>query len=448
MRRSRKRKALKNSPLLSQRSEWPRRLSCKGESARVPSFFVKQPVESSLAIRDVAVFVGSVKLAYCTNIHPAESWEETFAALRRYALAVRDEVQHDSPLLRPFPLAPRLSARAARELLRGDCLPRFRDWLVQENCEVFTINGFPYGAFHDVEVKKMVYAPDWTQQERLDYTLDLFRILVALLPPGAEGSVSTSPGSHRDFQPDPLRMFALLEQCAEGIEDLVQQHQGDLHLGMEPEPFGYFENTQESIDFFARFWENSSHPQRLRERIGINYDTCHFAIVFEDDLSSLQRLIAAGLRISKVHLSAALKVRAWPTDAVTLLQPYDEPTYLHQVMLRQHDGALLRFGDLPPFLQHAAGRDLGGAEARVHFHVPLDAELPAPLESTRDHAAAVLQWHAREPDGCRHFEIETYTWKVLPGALQRPLEQQLAAEYRWVLDQRAAAIISTFGRKW
>lgn len=390
-------------------------------------------MDSSLAFPVVAVFVGAVKLAYCTNIHAAESWDETFAALRHYALAVRDELHQVSPLLQPFPLAPRLSARAARELLMGDALPRFRDWLVQENCEVFTINGFPYGAFHDVAVKKQVYAPDWTQQERLDYTLDLFRILVALLPPGAEGSVSTSPGSHRDFAPDPQRMFSLLEQCAEGIDALMQQHQGDLHLGMEPEPFGYFENTEESIDFFARFWQQSSCPQRLQERIGINYDTCHFAIVFEDDLSSLRRLMAAGLRISKVHLSAALKVRNWPVDAAALLQPYDEPTYLHQVMLRETTGAIRRFGDLPPFLLDAAGRDLTGTEARVHFHVPLDADMPAPLESTRDHAAAVLQWHAVDASWCRHFEIETYTWKVLPSALQRPLVQQLAAEYRWVL---------------
>ena len=32
-----------------------------------------------------------IHLAYCTNIHRGESWEETFRSLNRYTLAVRDQ---------------------------------------------------------------------------------------------------------------------------------------------------------------------------------------------------------------------------------------------------------------------------------------------------------------------------------------------------------------------
>jgi hypothetical protein len=74
-------------------------------------------------------------------------------------------------------------------------------------------------------------------------------------------------------------------------------------------------------------------------------------------------------------------------------------------------------------------------EMRVHFHIPLDAEPAAPLRSTRDQTRQVLDWKKEHPAACSHYEIETYTWGVLPGGLQRPVEEQIAGEYAWVLAQ-------------
>ena len=42
---------------------------------------------------------------------------------------------------------------------------------------VFTINGFPYGAFHGTPVKAEVYRPDWRDPERLRYTNQLADLL-------------------------------------------------------------------------------------------------------------------------------------------------------------------------------------------------------------------------------------------------------------------------------
>ena len=75
----------------------------------------------------------------------------------------------------------------------------FQRWLGQNDCYVFTINGFPYGQFHGTRVKEQVYAPDWTSPERLVYTNLLFDLLAELLPDGVEGSVSTLPGSFKEF---------------------------------------------------------------------------------------------------------------------------------------------------------------------------------------------------------------------------------------------------------
>jgi len=373
-------------------------------------------------------------LAYCTNIHPAESWAETRRMLQTRVLAVRDLLRAQGVLAAdaPFAIGLRLSAVAARELLAGDHLAAFRDWLAATNTYVFTINGFPYGGFHGMRVKERVFQPDWTSTARLDYTKDLFRILAAIARPGTGASVSTVPGSHKSFAADESLIRRNMIELAQWLDDLSDQSAHDFHLGLEPEPLGHLENTGETVAFFQRLQHAAPDASCIQRRIGVNYDTCHFAIEYEDARASLDSLTSAGIRISKIHLSSALAFDPRDPAAVAAIRAFDEPVYFHQVLLRDRAGSITRFKDLPDFL--AAVSDTADFEdARVHFHIPLDREPAAPLRSTRDHARDVLAWHRNHPEACRHYEIETYTWGVLPAALQRPVAEQLAAEYRWVL---------------
>src|SRR5215831_6257822 len=105
-------------------------------------------------------------LAYCTNVHRGETWEETYRSLNEYALAVRDRVCSG----RPYAIGLRLSQRAALELNDPPRLLEFQRWLDRNGCYVFTINGFPFGRFHGTRVKEQVYRPDWTDPQRLEYT--------------------------------------------------------------------------------------------------------------------------------------------------------------------------------------------------------------------------------------------------------------------------------------
>ena len=242
-------------------------------------------------------------LAYCTNIHPAESWAETLGVLQEHTLKVRDKVVQDDE---PSAIGLRLSALAARELLEDDNLPLFQDWLAGQNCYVFTINGFPYGAFHGTRVKENVYRPDWSSPERLTYTNQLFDIVARLTPEGVEGSVSTLPGSFKPFEADEPSLFANLESCARHIETLSGQSGRDLHLGLEPEPLGHFDNTRDTLAFFDRLLDQAGDPDLLLRRLGINYATCHFAVEFDDCRESLAAFRAAGLRVSTIAVSNAL----------------------------------------------------------------------------------------------------------------------------------------------
>lgn len=369
-------------------------------------------------------------LAYCTNIHPAESWEDTFRVLQSHTLRVRDLV---CPPQKTYAIGLRLSARAARELLAADHLPRFRDWLDEHHCSVFTINGFPFGDFHGTRVKEKVYQPDWTQAARLAYTRDLFTILTAIARPDSGASVSTLPVSFKPFGAATAAAIPPLLELADFLDELSASSGIDCHLGLEPEPFGHFENTAETLAFFEQLTSAAQHPDKVLHRIGVNYDSCHFALQYEDPRTSLGAFQAAGIRISKIHLSAALAIDPRDPAAIDAIRAFDEPTYLHQVIARSMEGDLHRHIDLPAALA-ATKEPVTAEEWRIHFHIPLDAEPASPLRSTRQHAVETLHWCGENPGSCDHFEIETYTWGVLPAGLRREVETQIAAEYRWVLE--------------
>ncbi|HEY3860740.1 MAG TPA: metabolite traffic protein EboE [Verrucomicrobiae bacterium] len=369
-------------------------------------------------------------LAYCTNVHRGETWAETLASLETSTLAVKRIV---CPA-RPYAIGLRLSARAAWELAQGRALAEFQHWLERHDCYVFTINGFPFGRFHGQRVKEQVYVPDWTSPERLEYTNRLFDLLAQLLPPGVEGSVSTLPGSFKEFITTDAQRRAIrdqLFQCVNHIDRRSQARGCALHLGLEPEPLGLFETTAETVEFFGRLRDEHPNDPRLEQCLGVNYDTCHLAVEYENPAEALARLRRHQIKVSKLHLSSALKIRPSPR-ARAALADFADDVYLHQVVARAADGALVRYRDLDA----ALGADAPAEEWRVHFHIPLHCEAADWFEPTTGHLLGALDVLQASPEMCAHLEMETYTWEVLPPAIKsRGVVGQLAAEYAWCLRQ-------------
>jgi hypothetical protein len=377
-----------------------------------------------------------VHLAYCTNIHRGENWAETFASLRLHTLAVKERVAPNEP----YAIGLRLSDPASRELIQPQALAAFRAWLERNDCYVFTINGFPYGRFHGGRVKEQVYRPDWTTPERLAYTNRLFDILAQLLPGGMEGSVSTLPGSFKEFIHGDDQLGAIrdhLWQCVEHISRLCERTGHKLHLGVEPEPLGLFETSEETARFWERLRDGRNGDPRLGEHLGVNYDTCHLAVEFEEPADAIARFQAHGIKISKLHLSSALKLRPTPR-ALEALRRFADDVYLHQVIARSAGGVLTRWKDLDLALDCPLERQPPESEWRVHFHVPLHCPASELFGTTSDHLLGTLDLLKKRPGLCSHLEMETYTWEVLPEELKnRTVVDQLAGEYDWCLRELA-----------
>lgn len=395
---------------------------------------------------------GGFHLTYCTNIHPGEAWQEVFANLKKYVTELKARLAPN----KPFGIGLRLANVAARELLEGDNLTHFQNWLTQENLYVFTLNGFPYGGFHNKVVKDQVYAPDWSKQERLDYTLRLVKILAALLPEGMDGGISTVPLSYKPWLSDKANRESVLKAGSIHLASVaaemvrIREETGKLlHVDLEPEPDGLIENTVEVIDFFKE-WLLPVGGNYLAEILGISqelaevylldhvricYDTCHFALEYEDPTSVFADFQAAGIQIGKIQLSAAVQVNL-PENAekrriiAERLRPFAESTYLHQVIERDADGTLHHYPDLVtalPYLEKSTAQ-----EWRTHFHVPIFIHDYKLLQSTQDDIVNVLDL-LRTNAACKHLEIETYTWDVLPPEMKIDLLASIQREYEWVL---------------
>src|SRR5262245_12383241 len=100
----------------------------------------------------------TVHLAYCTNVHPAETLDGVLAQLRDHCEPVRRRLSRDR-----LGIGLWLARDAARVLTQDPAaLRRLRAELDTRGLEVVTLNGFPYQGFGEQRVKYRVYRPDWT----------------------------------------------------------------------------------------------------------------------------------------------------------------------------------------------------------------------------------------------------------------------------------------------
>ena len=392
--------------------------------------------------------VGERHLTYCLNVHPGESWAATVENILTQVQAVRRVVCPDDP----FGLGMRISAAAAQELTDEPAkLDAFRALLTAENLYVFTINGFPYGQFHETEVKQDVYAPDWRDERRVDYTVQLVRILAALLPEGVAGSISTVPCSYDAWiasVADVRQMAANLARVAAECHTILRETDRCVTIALEPEPDCYVETTDEVIDFItgplARVGADTLRAQLgcstdeaaaiLKTHIGMCFDTSHQAVEFEDFCNGLQALGSAGVKVAKMHLSSALEFTATPA-ALAAAAKFVEPVYLHQTQARGAEGEIRSWPDLGEAL--AAGPEAADELWRVHYHVPLFWDGEGVLGSTNRLLDAAF-FEAVAAVGCEHLEIETYTFTVLPeGLAVSDVCEGIAREFAWVREQLA-----------
>ena len=345
------------------------------------------------------------------------------AQLDRYAEPVRRLVGVDV-----LGLGLWLPAVLARELADSPELrAKLRAELDARGLEVYTLNAFPYGGFHDEVVKRNVYRPEWTDEARLRYTVDCAVVLGDLLPDSAAyGSISTLPLAWRTpwTDADDTAAASAFAELTGVLDGMAAASGRPIRLAVEPEPGCVLDTVADAVRWLA--------PRVDPRYVGLCLDTCHLAVSFADPAATVASIYDAGLDIVKVQASAALQVEDPSSAAARLaLTDFTEPRYLHQVRERTATGTVLAADDLPEARTELPGRDAW----RVHFHVPLHARPAAPLSATTDVLRTAIAAIESTVDVMPHVEVETYTWSVLPETAgnggDTALIRGIAAELRW-----------------
>lgn len=440
------------------------------------------------------------ELTYCTNVHPGQTVSEIIQNIENYVSRVRK-----SRALEEMAAGLWISARAAAELKDPEKQSLFIQALRGNGLWPTSINGFPYGSFHEDRVKESVYNPDWSTAERLDYTLDLARLAAALLKQAPEPfqkcAISTVPLGFAANWSEAKHAIALKHLLkARAVFEQISKESGlMITLCLEMEPGCVLETTDQVLALWQELTalNNQQQSQAMVDartsssligedasiesipqeqdgspglhHLGLCYDICHQAVMFEDVKESLEALHRNSIPIYKYQISSAIEAR-WPEardpgyvvrheQLLNRLQSFCDNRYLHQTSIQQDqqgpveyhldlDKAMKRLRSSARLFwkdQHFAA----GMRCRVHYHVPIhlkslndgenpempkDSETPGPdilrgsqqsantvdssgLFTTRDAIESALDFLKARPS-TPVLEVETYTWTVLPESIR------------------------------
>ncbi len=396
-----------------------------------------------------------VRLAYCLNVHAADTLDEVRAGINEITLPLRDRIRRERE---PFGVGLYLSGAVAHALASpagARDLDDFGQFLARERLDPFTYNAFPFGGFHGGSLKERVFEPTWMDERRVSFTRDVARVaahiaqVVGGLAQPAHVSISTHSGAFGRavrHDADLARCAVNLGRAAIEFADVERTTGVRLVLAVEAEPRATAGDNAMLQRFLGRVSSIFKAAERETKRyLGTCLDTCHSAVEFETPADALALCSAHG-PIGKIQFSSALALRAPGHDArgVAELLACDEPRYLHQVTGRGPSGRV-EVDDLPELARALASSSERARwescdEWRCHFHVPVDLERSGGLATTRAHADAILSEALARPASWGtdelHVEIETYTWDVLPGHTRsaRELVDGLEREYRHVMQ--------------
>ena len=299
-------------------------------------------------------------LTYSTLVHPGDTWDEMWSSLTTYVPQVKARVAPDEP----FGVSLRLSAASARTLA-GDAERRaeLRSFLDDNDLYLYTVNAFPYGPFKGRVVKEQVYEPDWSTDERAQYTIDVADVLAEVSREGIQPSIQTAPLAFKPNVTGPDVVEAFTKRVLDVAAHLVRLEQRTgrtVTLAIEPEPYCFLETTDETVAYFEEHLYSGrrrspsrrrpgSRSRTLTSRFDVISASCSTSATRRSNTrtspASLQALVDAGVPILKLQEAAALDVPVVTEEAVEVLRGYAETVYLTQTLERR-DGELTKYLNL------------------------------------------------------------------------------------------------------
>jgi hypothetical protein len=394
-------------------------------------------------------------LAYCSNVHPGADLQSVIDNIQRHFVAVKQKRN-----LNEMASGLWLSEQAAKELRQSEFVfSQFKQVLRDCGVRLTSLNGFPYGDFHQPVVKQKVYLPTWAEGERLEYTQTLASILAECLPSDeVKGAISTLPLAYAKNWSSQQQKSSIQQLISlVGFLTTLETETGkQIVICIEMEPDCVLQHTHELVQFFTNHLLPAAQQQGIAQAtvlryIGCCYDTCHQGVMGENITESLQSITQAGIQIGKIQISNAVKANLQNSSQIDqLTQLFADKKFLHQTKvfidnqmvneLPDLDGSSLQQASAQYFKSDIDAKQTQGLQATIHYHIPVNqtgADLPLDFLSATQRAILQTLDFLRDNPAYRPFlEIETYTWL---NFLQPGSEQEINQEYAQDKTQRLHA---------
>jgi sugar phosphate isomerase/epimerase len=269
-----------------------------------------------------------VHLGYEITPRPARRVAQVIAQLDTYA-AVRTMIGADSlgvSLWLPPALAAALATGARiRTRLRAELDARRLEVVTLSGLSFDEENGSPFAEGGGEQLF-------WDEPARREYTLDLARVLVDLLPDetvrGAVNTIGLAPKDHWDEETAKTGT-GILRRLSGGLADIAWQTGRAVRVGFHTAAGYAVDSPEETVAALARI---------DKDRLGVRLDLGHVTRTWDDPVAGLEMLTDAGLSIIEVRLTAAPGPRldAWRAALATLLGP-DGPQTEYLTLARHVD---------------------------------------------------------------------------------------------------------------
>jgi hypothetical protein len=252
-------------------------------------------------------------LTYSTLVHPGDTWEEMWASLTTYVPKVKARV---SPAA-PFGVSLRLSAVSAQTLVDSASeRKKLKGFLADNDMYLYTVNAFPYGPFKNQVVKEQARL----RRERRDERRGGCRGFAAISPSIQSAPLGFKP---RVTGPEVVAQFTHhVLRVAAHLVALTARTGRTVTLALEPEPYCFLETTDETVAYFTDHLYSgaaaaalarlagipiSEAHVALRRHVGVVFDICHQAVVYENIAESLQN---SSMPYSDLQAAEAAAMRA------------------------------------------------------------------------------------------------------------------------------------------
>ncbi|MFI6075707.1 hypothetical protein ACIA5C_29520 [Actinoplanes sp. NPDC051343] len=269
-----------------------------------------------------------VHLGYEITPRPARRVAQVIAQLDTYA-AVRTMIGADSlgvSLWLPPALAAALATGARiRTRLRAELDARRLEVVTLSGLSFDEENGSPFAEGGGEQLF-------WDEPARREYTLDLARVLVDLLPDetvrGAVNTIGLAPKDHWDEETAKTGT-GILRRLSGGLADIAWQTGRAVRVGFHTASGYALDSPEETVAALARI---------DKDRLGVRLDLDHVTRTWDDPVAGLETLFDAGLSIIEVRLTAAPGPRldAWRAALAMLLGP-DGPRTEYLTLARHVD---------------------------------------------------------------------------------------------------------------